>query len=187
MIEPPHTRGESVLGTAGRISPDPGYDRAVYDGNTLQLLATQVRALTLRFAREAPAEMFLWTPPGTQNHLTWHLGHVLWVQDVLCIQPATGGSELPAGWAEQFGMNCRPPAQSSTWPNRERLIELLEGQREQLQEVLGGLSRHQLDSAPEGRVGETLEVLIVHGWHDEAIHQGEMKLLGKLSRAGRQR
>lgn len=73
-------------------------------------LTRQVRSHTIELLLAAPEGWLTWAPAGTSNHLLWHAGHALWVQDRLCIEPLTGSSELPAGWAKKFGADCRPVA-----------------------------------------------------------------------------
>lgn len=155
----------------------------MHEGNSLQHLSQQVRARTIRYLTEAPPEMLLWAPSGLQNHTLWHAGHALWLGDVLCIEPATGKSELPQGWALRFGMKGTDPSKQTDWPPRREVIDLLRAQGERIFALLGTLTDQQLNSIPRaGGTGDTLVAWIVHGFHDEAIHQGEMKLLGKLWR-----
>jgi hypothetical protein len=156
----------------------------MHEGNAIQFLASEVRNRTLRFITEAPDEALLWTPPtgGTQNHILWHAGHAVWLGDVLCIQPATGTSELPEDWTPMFGAKGRPPAETTDWPSRAVIRDQLQKQLQRMHEVIGGLSQKQLYTSPSGRTGETLLGWIVHGLHDEAKHQGEMFLLLKMWR-----
>jgi len=139
---------------------------------TIAMLAEEVRGKTLKLLEAAPEDWLLWTLPNTQNHIAWHAGHVLWLADAQCIQPVTGRSELPAGWAEIFGMNCRPPAQTTNWPAKVELLARLRTQHGRLRTVLSSL--HD----PEAQLLRR----IIHGFHDEANHQGEMYLLIKVRR-----
>jgi hypothetical protein len=141
----------------------------------LQELARQVRGGTLELLEVAPEPWLLWAPPRTSNHVLWHAGHAVWLQDVLCVKPLTGQSELPSGWAETFGQHCRPVTQTKTWPSRSDVAALL---RDQLARVLELI---QSIAAGAGEVGNTSAM--IHAWHDEARHQGEMYLLLKLRRA----
>jgi len=141
----------------------------------LEELARQVRGGTLQLLNAAPEDGLLWAPAGTSNHILWHAGHALWLQDVLGIQLLTGAGELPDGWAETFGARCRPVSETTNWPTRSEVRALLEAQLERLLALLGG------DSG-QLAVGPVAERLI-HGLHDEARHQGEMYLLLKLLRA----
>jgi hypothetical protein len=154
---------------------------------TLCLLASDVRARTLQILETAAPAELTWAPPGTSNHLLWHAGHALWLQDVLCLRLVSGRSDLPAGWEAAFGMGSRPETRRA-WPDKDAVLERL---REQLPLVLatvGALADAELvRRPPHAHRGDlrTLEQSIVHGWHDEACHQGEMYLLLKMRRAPR--
>ena len=96
----------------------------------------------------------------------------------------TGRSELPAGWAETFGMDCRPVSETKNWPSRAEIERLLRQQALRLIKLLGELPPERL-AIPAGSDGSrTLASRILHGLHDEARHQGEVYLLLKMSRAG---
>jgi hypothetical protein len=151
--------------------------------DTLILLANEVRGGTLQMLDWVSDERkMLWSPPGTQNHIAWHAGHILWLADVLCIEPATGRSELPAGWADTFGMNCRPPSQTTSWPDRAELVARLTEQLPRIEQTVGVLGDADLQRIVPPNGKHTLARLIVHGFHDEASHQGEIYLLLKLQR-----
>jgi hypothetical protein len=150
----------------------------------LAILAYQVRDCTLKLFDGTDADALTWTPPGTANHILWHAGHVLWVADVLSIEPITGKSELPSGWAEKFGQNSQP-ATVSDWPKSAEVRSRLETQLMRvlnlLQEYREKIAAKADETPPEG--GWPLLHGMIHGWHDEARHQGEMYLLQKLWRA----
>jgi len=146
-------------------------------------LATQVRSTTIQLVEMVPADWLLWAPVGTANHIAWHAGHAVWVQDSLCIEPLTGYSELPLGWSDKFGMNCHPVAQTTDWPDRNELLQQLDAQ---LDRQLALLEQHadrlsHIGPNPPGNWDLTRG--IIHGLHDEARHQGEMNLLRKLQEA----
>jgi hypothetical protein len=152
---------------------------------TLQELASQVRHDTLQILNAAQPTWLTYSPPGTSNHILWHAGHALWLQDVLCVKLLTRREELPVRWAEKFGMDCRPVSQTVDWPSRDELKKLLSGQLRRLLELLA--------TAPDERLAETADPVwgtatisdrIIHGLHDEAKHSGEMYLILKLCRAG---
>ena len=149
----------------------------------LQEVARQVRGDTIKLLENCPLEWLTRAPEGTSNHILWHAGHALWLQDVLFIEPLTGTSELPPGWAEKFGMDCRPVKLTRDWPSREELLGLLLAQRERVLALLGGLSAEQVAPTALPIVGRrSLVSAAIHAWHDEAKHQGEMYLLMKLCR-----
>ena len=154
--------------------------------DALAELAIQVRQGTLRLLHVPDPAWLTWALPGTSNHILWHAGHALWVQDALCIRPLTGQTELPRGWAESFGQDCRPVSATTDWPDEAEVRRLLEAQ---LRRILGLLVEHAETIAvnaneppPEG--GWPLLAGMLHAWHDEARHQGEMYLLHKLCRTG---
>jgi hypothetical protein len=149
----------------------------------LQELAVEVRSKTLQLLDHAPARFLTWAPEGTANHILWHAGHAVWLQDVLCISIATGMSELPAGWSAMFGMGSRPARQQGKWPSKDEVRRQLEMQLPRLAEVIGQQTAEELAASPRyGHPGDnrTLQECIVHGLHDEANHQGEMYLLLKM-------
>jgi hypothetical protein len=131
----------------------------------------------------AEESMLTWTPPGTSNHVLWHAGHALWVCDVLTVEPITGRSELPSGWAATFGQDSRP-ATTSNWPERSEVRKLLEMQLDRtlnlLDEQAASIVSRASETPSDG--GWPLLAGMIHGWHDEARHQGEMYLLLKLWR-----
>jgi DinB superfamily len=150
-------------------------------------LAHQVRGDTLKLLAAAPEPWLTWSPPRTSNHILWHAGHALWLQDVLFIEPATGQSELPAGWSELFGMDCRPVRITNymhDWPSREEIERRLKAQLNRVLQVIATLPADVLaaDARPI-RGARNLLFSAIHAWHDEAKHQGEMYLLFKLRRA----
>lgn len=155
--------------------------------SALSELGRQVRGDTLKLLTTAPDDWLTWAPPGTSNHVLWHAGHALWLQDVLFVERATGKCELPAGWAETFGMNCRPLKQTDAmrgWPTRETIEQLLKDQLSRVLELIVELPPDKL--APNARsTGASRNLLssAIHAWHDEAKHQGEMYLLLKLRKA----
>ena len=151
----------------------------------LSELARQVREGTLQLLHVPDPAWLTWAPPGTSNHILWHAGHALWVQDALCVQPLAGRSELPSGWAEMFGQNSRPFAATTDWPEESRLRGLLETQLNCILDLLIEHGDTIVINADEPLPGSGWPLLagMLHAWHDEARHQGEMYLLHKLCRA----
>ncbi len=148
-------------------------------------LAGQVRKGTLALLQVPNESWLTWSPPGTSNHILWHAGHALWLQDVLSIEPLTGTGELPRDWARRFGQHCQPVAETTEWPSAEQTAGLLARQLERISELLvehADRISEQANGAPTGS-GWPLLAGMIHAWHDEARHQGEMYLLSKLCRS----
>jgi hypothetical protein len=150
----------------------------------LEELARQVRTGTLELLRAARETWLTWAPEGTSNHILWHAGHALWLQDALCIQPLTRRSELPAEWDKTFGAHCRPVASTSQWPSRTEVDRLLAAQLVRLLELFR-TEASRLTRVEDTPAQSTLTRGIIHGLHDESRHQGEMYLLSKLCRVRR--
>ena len=117
--------------------------------------------------------------------MLWHAGHAAWALDGLIVVPVTGQSELPAGFAEKFGMGSQP-ANITDWPEVTEVHALLEAQVHRIVELLltnADEISARLNTPP--REGDwPLVPGMIHACHDEARHQGEMMLLQKLWRAG---
>lgn len=147
-------------------------------------LARQVRSSTLQLLQAPDPAWLTWSPAGTSNHILWHAGHALWLQDALTIRPLTGHCELPGGWATKFGQNSRPAAVSD-WPNGLVVQLHLETQLARILDLLSEHTETIVINANRtlARGGWPLLPGMIHGWHDEARHQGEMYLLHKLCRA----
>ncbi len=158
---------------------------SVTPGTPWTTLAEQVRGFTLELLNATPADWLTFAPAGTSNHILWHAGHALWLQDLFCIEPLTGRSELPQGWAASFGGRCRPLSETRDWPDAVLLRRLLAAQLDRMLVLLPQVTGEQLaDPRRRSTTGWTLHDGLLHGLHDEARHQGEMYLLFKLCRAG---
>jgi hypothetical protein len=156
------------------------------DAASLLEVARQVRGDTLSLLASAPKDSLTWAPHGTSNHVLWHAGHALWLQDVLFIEPATGKTELPPGWADMFGMDCRPVKETDAlraWPNRTEIEQRLNAQLRRVLQLLAELPAEVLAARAGPILGSrNLLSCLIHAWHDEAKHQGEMYLLLKIRR-----
>lgn len=131
----------------------------------LQEMVRQIRSFTIELLTVENREMYLWAPAGTSNHMIWHAGHTLWVQDVLFVEPLTGASELPKGWPQRFGQDCDPVASQTDWPDQTHLQDVLSKQKQRLLELVDGMTDDQLvvdTDNPKDLIGG-----IIHGLHDE--------------------
>ena len=153
-------------------------------GRILQELARQVRRDTIRVLDWAEPAWLTYAPEGTSNHILWHAGHAIWLQDLLCERLLRAGGNLPSDWSEKFGMDCKPPSQTREWPCREELRGLLQAQLQRIFDLLADASDNRLaEIADSSRGSATTSDRILHGLHDEAKHCGEMYLILKLCRA----
>lgn len=92
---------------------------------------------------------------------------------------------MPEGWAEMFGQNSLPSDPANQWPDESLVRELLESQLARILELYIEHAETIQINAKEELPGSGWPLLagLIHGWHDEARHQGEMYLLHKLKRA----
>ena len=149
----------------------------------LKELVRQVRRDTLRLFKLAPSERLTWAPPGTANHLLWHAGHALWLQDHFIVEPVTGESELSTGWRALFASGSNPAAPPRRWPGREQMDHQLREQVPRLAAVLDTLHAGKLPPSMRHHDAQVQFLRnAIHGLHDEARHQGEMFLIIKLCR-----
>ena len=58
---------------------------------TLQEMLRQIRGFTLAMLDKTNPEWLTWAPEGTSNHMLWHAGHAIWVQDRLTIERLSPG------------------------------------------------------------------------------------------------
>lgn len=152
-------------------------------GNQVLLeLTRQVRHDTLQVLAATEPPQLTFVPPGTANHILWHAGHALWVQDLMCVAPLAGASELPQAWLPLFRSGSEP-ALTEQWPAAAEVQSQLEAQRTRMLELLAEVSDKDLQRPAAGLSRErNLMGWILHGLHDEAKHCGEMYLLWKLSK-----
>ena len=152
-------------------------------GEALVELAWQVRGSTLQVLNAANADCLTWSPRGTNNHILWHAGHAVWLQDLLCIELLTSQSELPKDWSAMFGAKSHPDS-IEEWPSHDEVRSRLETQLSRMLEVLEQAPEDLLLQTPTRFKDQRTNLgWVIHGLHDEAKHNGEMYLLWKLFQA----
>jgi hypothetical protein len=153
---------------------------------TLLLLLKDVRGKTLRILEDVTEEQARFAPPGLSNSILWHAGHSLVVVEHTATAPITGKPpSYPEGWFDKFSWKSQP-ATVKQWPKLAEVKARLIEQGEQLAKLIAGLSEEQLiQPAGDPARGRNLRYSILHGFHDEAGHQGEMWLLKKLQTTAR--
>jgi hypothetical protein len=149
--------------------------------DTLVLLADEVRGKTLRLLKDVTDAQARFHAPSLNNSILWHAGHALIVVEHLGVVPATGGTPFyPAGWFDSFSWMSKP-ATVTTWPTVQEVVAKLTDQLERLRSAIAALPVGRLDQIVDPARDRTLRYSILHGLHDEAMHQGEIHLLKKLA------
>jgi hypothetical protein len=149
---------------------------------SLLLLANDVRGKTLKLLDGVTDDTACFVPAGLSNTILWHAGHALIVVEHLGVMPATGKpASYPADWFDKFSWKSTP-ASVMAWPPLSEVVKRLQDQLAVIVDVVKGLSNEQLDAIPAVNPprNRTLRHSILHGFHDEANHQGEMWLLRKM-------
>ena len=146
---------------------------------TLMLMATEIRGKTLKLLDGLSDEQAAFAAPGLHNSILWHAGHGVMLMEHLGIMPLSGSQQpqYPAGWYETFSWKSDPRTVTS-WPSADEVRAQLKQQLARLINLLESADEATL-SKPDAK-GRPLRYLILHGLHDEAIHQGEMYLLRKM-------
>ena len=147
--------------------------------STLQEMVRQIRGFTCQMLEMTNPDWVTWAPEATSNHMLWHAGHSIWVQDLLCIQKLTGKSEIDDEWSKKFGQHCEPVSTQTEWPSLDEIKHSLVTQQSRLHDVIEAMTAEQLTINSEN--DQDLVGGIINGLHDEAKHHGEMYLLHKLS------
>jgi len=155
---------------------------------SLATLLDEVRGKTLWLVNVSPQDA-RWTPPGTNNHILWHAGHIFCMVERLVtgalLSTMAIPQQIPEGWWELFGWDSRPgETPAERWPELEEVVDLLRRQHGRLRDALSELTEAQLSASLQlpgsGWDGAPVRRLILHAFHDEACHGGEIWLLRKL-------
>lgn len=149
--------------------------------DTLILLANEVRSKTLRLLNGVTDAQASFHAPQLANSILWHAGHALIVVEHLGVVPATESEPIyPAGWFETFSWASKP-ATVTKWPSLDEVIAKLTDQLHRLKSAIESLPIERLEQIVDPARDRTLRYSILHGLHDEAMHQGEIYLLKKLA------
>jgi hypothetical protein len=153
---------------------------------TLNLMAKEIRTKTLKLLDGLSDEQARFAAPGLHNPILWHAGHGVMLMEHLGIMPLSGSQQpqYPAGWFETFSWKS-DPRQVASWPSVEEVRAQLEQQLSRLLNLLESADEATLSKLDAK--GRPIRYLILHGLHDEAIHQGEMYVLRKMLAAAEKR
>ena len=147
---------------------------------TLLMLAKDVRNKTLSLIDGMNNEQARYTAPGLTNSILWHAGHAVTLVEHLVVKPITAQEPAyPMGWYQMFSWKSEPQTVTH-WPPLEEVQSQLIDQYRRVVGLLQKLNEEHLATITNEQKGHTLRYNIVHAFHDEANHQGEMWLLKKL-------
>ena len=149
--------------------------------STLLEMLKQIRGFTIHLLENTNPDWVTWSPDGTSNHMIWHAGHAIWVEDLLCVKRLQGDSYLvDDAWTSKFGQHCDPVSEQTDWPTVDEMKNALLDQQAKMTELIEGMTPEQLVIDSENN--RDLVGGMIHAMHDESKHQGEMYLLHKLAK-----
>ena len=145
------------------------------------LLLDEVRGKTLRLLDSVSEENARWAPPGLQNTILWHAGHVYLVLEWLTMKALGRAPYIPKGWYQLFSWDSHPASiPADGWPALAEIVTRLGEQHERMTSVVKGLSVESLSEPAADHPEMPIRFAILHALHDEACHCGEIHLLRKL-------
>ena len=147
---------------------------------SLILLGKEIRAKTLRLLEGVSDADARWAPAGLNNSIIWHAGHSYTVVEHLAFGGAGAVPKQPDGWMETFSWKSRPTPETK-YPPLAEVVAKLTDQLARVTNLVQTLDEARLSQIVDPARGRTLRFCILHGWHDEANHQGEIWLLKKLT------
>ncbi|WP_165842165.1 DinB family protein [Paenibacillus xerothermodurans] len=117
-------------------------------------------------------------PPGFNNNILWHLGHILTVTDGIMYGLSGEASQLPASYRTFFGNGTKPSDWGDGVPSWETIIEQLKGQPQQIiAHFTGRLHQAAKENfANAETAGELLQVNLMH----EHNHAGSINAMLKV-------
>jgi hypothetical protein len=141
-----------------------------------------IRAVTLETLENVAAETVDIMPPGYNNTIRWHIGHILTTQDRFATIFAGATSQLPAHYSSLFANGTKPADWQETPPSLEELIAQLKEQPSHIKTQLGS-RLHEKAVKPFVRSGyplETIEEVMNYSLYHEGVHIG---MINGLKRA----
>jgi hypothetical protein len=122
-------------------------------------------------------------PPGFNNTIRWHIGHVLTAAEGFMFGYPDRSSNIPASYRNMFGMGSKPSDWSSDIPTLQELNAHFRSQTGRIQELSEEFFAQKLPfEFPFGNIqtfGELFELMLYH----EAEHLGKMKAMKRFIEA----
>lgn len=139
------------------------------------------RSRTLALAAELSEEQADTIPPGFNNNIRWHLGHILTTQERLSLHFIEEPLGLPESLTSLFLNGTKPADWQTAPPDLPTLLKLLEEQPGRIRERLQGRLGEKL--AIPFKEFTRLEEVAVYSIGHEATHAGYMMALKKATAA----
>lgn len=148
---------------------------------TLLDLCDEVRKKTLKRLEDVTEEQARFVPSGLQNSILWHAGHAYVVTEWLTMGAMAAETTCPDGWFEMFSWMSKPEEVSAdAWPTLQEVVQQLRVQHGRLHSAIQNIAAERLDQPAADDATVSVRFRIMHGFHDEACHSGEIWLLRKM-------
>lgn len=137
------------------------------------------RGRTLEIIHSTDPSLLKIIPPGFQNHLHWHIGHILTTQERLAFRLIGEPLELEERLMSFFLNGTKPEDWTEPAPELPVLLELLQEQPARIRKRLAGKTGLPL-KVPFKDFTTLGEVLLFSLSH-EGLHQGYMMALRRAA------
>ncbi|GGG25988.1 DinB family protein [Paenibacillus abyssi] len=149
-----------------------------------QIVFSQIelnRSRTLALVAELSEQQADVVPPGFNNNIRWHLGHILTTQERLAFRLIPEPLDLPEELMSLFVNGTKPADWQTSPPDLPALIKLLEEQPGRIRARLQGRLEEKI-TVPFKDFGRLDEVLVFSIGH-EATHAGYIMALKRAAAA----
>jgi hypothetical protein len=136
-----------------------------------------VRERTLQQLEAATEESADQMPPGYKNTLRWNLGHILTVQETLCLKLAGDPFDLPETYPALFANGTKPADWQIEPPSLDTLKLQLTQQSLRIKQKLADRLDEKL-AQPFRGIG-TVGGMIIFSLYHEGTHTGFMMAMRK--------
>jgi uncharacterized damage-inducible protein DinB len=147
---------------------------------TIQALTT-IRQNCLKLVEDLSAESMHVIPKGYNNHIAWHLGHMVTSQQLLCYARAKAPLLIPEEYMPLFRKGSSPKEWSKP-VNIEEIKKYFAITSERFESDLnnGILNNYEEYPTSSGVVLKTIHDAIIYNYGHENLHYGNIMTMKRL-------
>jgi uncharacterized damage-inducible protein DinB len=138
------------------------------------------RGSLMKFVKELDEQTADIQPKGFNNHIRWHIGHLLLSGEGFLFGFPKRSTNIPISYSEMFGMGTKPSNWVEGVPALTVLIEQLENQTERIRNLDSSFFEEKLPfKFPFGdskTYGDIFAFMLYH----EAVHIGQIKAMKRV-------
>jgi hypothetical protein len=138
----------------------------------------RIRDRLLLLVEKCPIEQRNVIPTGFNNHIFWHIGHILTVTDGMVFVRSAEASRIPESYRSFFGNGTKPADWIDTPPTWETIITQLKEQPQAVRDAFSGRLEQAVTEnyAKAENVGEMLINNLTH----DSNHAGSIHAMLKV-------